>query len=100
MPKVKVTKVSLKGLRGYLLHTVTVLVFSLKSKMRFFFFSIIRVNPDQIPRFEASDLGLHCLLISLLSDTRRKWVNGNKLILQQLIRTIVTPFKNRSYYYI
>ena len=33
------------------------------------------VYPDQISRFAASDPGLHCLPMSLLWDTRCKWVN-------------------------
>ena len=32
------------------------------------------VDPDQTPRSVASDLGLHCLKISLLWDPRQKWV--------------------------
>ena len=31
------------------------------------------VNPDQRPRPAASDLGLHCLPMSLLWDARHKW---------------------------
>ena len=33
------------------------------------------VDPDQTPRSAASDLGLYCLPVSLLRDTRLKWVN-------------------------
>ena len=33
------------------------------------------VDPDQTPRYAASDLCLHCLSIYLLWDTRHKWVN-------------------------
>ena len=32
------------------------------------------VDPDQTPRSAASDLGLHCLPMSLLWDARLKWV--------------------------
>ena len=32
------------------------------------------VDPDQTPRSAASDLGLHCLPLSLLWDARLKWV--------------------------
>ena len=32
------------------------------------------VDPDQTPRAAASDLGLHCLSMSHLWDSRRKWV--------------------------
>ena len=38
-------------------------------------FSANTVDPDQTPRSAASDLGLHCLPMSLLWDTRHKWVN-------------------------
>ena len=31
------------------------------------------VDPDRTPRSAASDLDLHCLLISLLWDARHKW---------------------------
>ena len=33
------------------------------------------VDPDQTPRSVASNLGLHCLQMSLLWDARHKWVN-------------------------
>ena len=33
------------------------------------------VDPDQTPRSAASDLGLHCLPLSLLWDATLKWVN-------------------------
>ena len=33
------------------------------------------VDPDQTPHSAASDLGLHCLPMSLLWDARHKWVN-------------------------
>ena len=31
------------------------------------------VDPDQTPRSAVSDLGLHCLQMSFLRDTRHKW---------------------------
>ena len=33
------------------------------------------VDPDQMPHSAASDLGLHCLPVSLLRDARHEWVN-------------------------
>ena len=33
-------------------------------------------DPDQTPRFAASDLGLHCLPITLLRVSRQQWVKG------------------------
>ena len=35
------------------------------------------VDPDQTSRSVASDLGLHCLPMSHLWDTRHKWVDTN-----------------------
>ena len=35
------------------------------------------VDLDQTPRSSASDLGLRCLLMSLLRDTRLKWVKSS-----------------------
>ena len=32
------------------------------------------VDPDQTPRFMASNLGLHCLPMSFLWDARHKWI--------------------------
>ena len=38
------------------------------------------VDPDQTPRSVASDLGLHCLPMSLLWNARLKWVKeGNSV---------------------
>ena len=31
-------------------------------------------DPDQTPRFAASDLGLHCLPVTLLRVSRLQWV--------------------------
>ena len=33
-------------------------------------------DPDQTPRSAASDLGLHCLPITLLRVSRLQWVNN------------------------
>ena len=35
------------------------------------------VDSDQMPHSVASDLGLHCLPLTLLWDARLKWVKGN-----------------------
>ena len=32
------------------------------------------VDPDQMPHYVASDLGLHCLPLILLQDSRLEWV--------------------------
>ena len=34
------------------------------------------VDPDQTQHYVASDLGLHCLQVTLLCVSRLKWVNG------------------------
>ena len=39
--------------------------------------NVNRKEPDQTPRFAVSDLGLHCLPMSLLWDARLKWGNIN-----------------------
>ena len=36
------------------------------------------VDPDQMPRTAASDLGMHCLQAFVLRDARHKWVRGTK----------------------
>ena len=41
------------------------------------FFNTNSVSPDQTPHFAASDLDLHCWLMSLLWDARHKWVKVN-----------------------
>ena len=53
------------------------------------------VDPDQTPRSEASDLGLHCLPISHLWHTRHNWVNH--LIVQS--RPILTKFRHFFQFY-
>ena len=37
-------------------------------------FDANNVDPDQTPRSAVSDLGQHCLPLSLLWDTRYKWI--------------------------
>ena len=38
-------------------------------------FNANSVEPDQTRRSAASDLGIHCLPMSLLWDARLKWIN-------------------------
>ena len=38
-------------------------------------------DPDQTPRSVASDLGLHCLPITLLRVSRLQWVKGKMQLL-------------------
>ena len=42
-------------------------------------FNANSVNPDQMPRSAASDLGLLCLLMSLVWDARLKWIRCQAL---------------------
>ena len=34
-------------------------------------------DPDQMPHYVASDLGLHCLLMTLLKVSRLEWVKNS-----------------------
>ena len=54
------------------------------------------VDLDQMPHSAASDLGLHCLPMSLLWDTRYKWVK--KKILKNLteLKKMKTTAKSES----
>ena len=50
------------------------------------------VDPDQTAGSAMSNLGLHCLPVSLLWDARHKWVN-----FEQLYFLILPPFlRNRE----
>ena len=42
-------------------------------------------DPDQMPHSAASDLGLHCLQITLLQVSRLQWVKKTKQIAKMLI---------------
>ena len=37
-------------------------------------FNANSVDPEQIPQYAASDLGVHCLPMSILWDARHRWV--------------------------
>ena len=53
------------------------------------------VDPNQTPQFAASDLGLHCLPISLLWHARHIWVKTKKnIILFKFRKTVKIPFTN------
>ena len=38
------------------------------------------VDPDQMPHNVASDLGLHCLPITLIQVSRQEWIKGKNLL--------------------
>ena len=56
------------------------------------------VDPDQTPRSAASDQGLHCLSLSLLWDTRHKWINP-KIVLDELAYNASCSSDNRNTLY-
>ena len=43
-------------------------------------------DPDQTPRSAVSDLGLHCLLITLLRVSQLQWVKSDQSHFRYLIR--------------
>ena len=49
---------------------------------RILVFNANSVDPDQMLCSAASDLGLHCLPMSLLWDDRHKWVNEISYLFQ------------------
>ena len=51
------------------------LLLLLPCSIEIYAFIAISEDPDQTPRSAASDLGLHCLPVSLLCDAKHKWVN-------------------------
>ena len=50
------------------------IIFNIALFREIFAFYRNSVDPDQTPRSVASDLDLHCLLMSLLWDTMHKWI--------------------------
>ena len=48
------------------------LVFNITTIYRNSFIKLNSVDPDQTPRSAASDLGLHCLPMSILRDAKKK----------------------------
>ena len=42
-------------------------------------------DPDQTPHYAESDLGLHCLQITLLGGSRLQWVKSNHIWQQKQI---------------
>ena len=52
---------------------------SILSLLFYFLWKILvadNVGPDQTPHYVVSDLGLHCLPLTLLQVSRYYWVNG------------------------
>ena len=43
-------------------------------------------DPDQMPQNAASDMGLHCLPITLLRVSRLQWVKGKMPLFLQLLQ--------------
>ena len=49
--------------------------------VRFYCYHVLyarSVDPDQTPRLVASDIGLHCMPMSILWEVRYTWVKGSK----------------------
>ena len=66
----------LNSLDGFIFNRRVVwLVFIGNMFSRNSYFNANSVDPDQTPRYAASDLGLRCLPMSLLWDSRHKRVN-------------------------
>ena len=49
------------------------------------------VDPDQMPHSAASDLGIHCLPMSLLWGTRHQWVNYTSVTSSEDIEIYTKP---------
>ena len=49
-------------------------------------------DPDQMPYFVASDLGLHCLPITLLRVSSLQWINWNVLFPSKVFSGFLTDF--------
>ena len=49
-------------------------------------------DPDQMPHSAASDLGLHCLPITLLRVSRLQWVNSPYFLVKLAIFSCKTQF--------
>ena len=49
------------------------------------------VDPDQMPHYVASDLGLHCLSMILLWISSKEWVKTKKLLLKEQCPLRVDP---------
>ena len=64
----------------------------------FLYLNANSVDPDQTPRSAASDLGLHCLPMSLLWDARLKWVK--KKTEKQSLEFIITSFIYTKLFYL
>ena len=58
-------------------------VWSILSLLFYFLWKILLANtvdPDQMPDYVASDLGLHCLFMTLLRASRSEWVRITPLL--------------------
>ena len=53
-------------------------------------------DPDQTPRSVASDLGLHCLPITLLGVSRLQWVKELRIILAVDILFFIIIFQRKK----
>ena len=71
-------------------------VWSFLSLLFYFLWKILlvsNVDPDQTPHHVASDLGLHCLPMTLLQFSRKEWVKVSFHIVSAFCAMNKTPFK-------
>ena len=54
-------------------------------------------DPDQMPHSAASDLGLHCLLITLSGVSRLQWVKNTSTLVGHFVSSSKERDRNRSY---
>ena len=59
-------------------------------------FNTNRADPDQTPRFAASDLGIHCLPLSFLWDARYNWVK-DKMYCNQIGLVVIKVLNLRRH---
>ena len=78
--------------------------------MEILVFNANSVNPEQMPHSVASDLGLHCLLITLLGVFRLKcvdrkseeseWLNGNNYLVDSQFNQVILSREKKYTSYI
>ena len=58
------------------------------------------VDPDQMPHYVASDLGLHCLPMALLQVSRLEWVNvfSSETFPVQNLKCFIASLRHRDMY--
>ena len=62
-----------------------------------FYFFMETVDPDQMPHYVASDLGLHCLPMARLRVSRQEWVIHNSYLILRRQRKANPAYGNTLY---